>query len=64
MCCHDRGEHTQEQRHGCGCGCSGGGEPRRRYRTREEQIAELEPYLAELKKEVQAAEGRLAELRK
>ena len=53
---------------GCGCGCdceccSGGGF-KRQYWTRAEQIEELEPYLEELKLEVQAVEEMLADLKK
>jgi hypothetical protein len=47
----------------CGCSCCGDGGFRRRYKTKAEQIAELESYLGELKAEVSAAEERLAELR-
>jgi len=36
----------------------------RRFRTKEERIAELERYLEALKKEVQAAEEKLQDLRK
>ena len=36
----------------------------RRYQTKAEQITELEAYLGELKKEVQAVEERLQDLRK
>ena len=58
---------------GCSCGCGGGGGCccggrghgfHRRYQTHEEQAAELETYLAELKTEVQAVEERLAALRR
>ncbi len=45
------------------CCCSEDGGFRRRYKTRAEQIAELETYLADLKAEVQAAEERLGVLR-
>jgi hypothetical protein len=48
----------------CGCGCCGGGHFQRRYQTKEEQVADLESYLGELKLEVQAVEERLADLRK
>ncbi len=53
----------------CGCNCSceccgGGGHFHRRYQTKEEQIADLEAYLGELKLEVQAVEEHLADLRK
>jgi hypothetical protein len=49
----------------CGCGCDSG-QPRfqRRFKTKAEQIAELEAYLNELQKEVQAVEEKLADLRK
>jgi hypothetical protein len=46
----------------CDCGC--GGHFQRRFRTKAEQIAELEAYLGELKLEVQAVEEILADLRK
>jgi len=36
----------------------------RRYQTKDEQIAELETYLSDLKTEVQAVEEHLADLRK
>jgi hypothetical protein len=36
---------------------------RRRFRTREEQIGELEEYLRELQAEAKAVEERIAELR-
>ena len=49
----------------CGCECCGhNGHFERRYQTKAEQIAELEAYLEELKKEVQAVEEHLADLRK
>lgn len=47
----------------CGCDCHGDGGFRRRYKTKAEQIVELESYVSELKAETQAAEERLAELR-
>jgi hypothetical protein len=56
-----------------GCGCDGGsscecgghaGHFERRYQTKDEQIAELEAYLNELKTEVQAVEEHLADLHK
>jgi hypothetical protein len=53
--------------HGCSCGCEcdcHGGRFERRYQTKEEQIAELEAYLSELKTEVQAVEEHLADLHK
>ena len=46
----------------CDCGCHGGFH--RRFKTKAEQIAELEAYLAELKLEVQAVEEHLADLRR
>jgi hypothetical protein len=48
---------------GCDCGCD---QPhfQRRYKTKAEQIAELEGYLGDLKTELQAVEERLADLRK
>ena len=51
---------------GCNCGCEccrGGHHFQRRYQTKQEQIAELEAYLTDLKTEVQAVEERLADLR-
>jgi len=67
-------EHHQDQACDCGgaftegscdCGCCGDdGHFQRRYQTKEEQIAELEYYLKDLKLEVQAVEERLADLRK
>jgi hypothetical protein len=55
----------EDERGQCECGscCKEDGGFRRRYKTRAEQIAELEAYLADLKAEVQAAEERLGELR-
>ena len=49
---------------GGGCNCEGGSHFSRRYQTKEEQIAELENYLKDLKLEVQAVEERLTDLRK
>jgi hypothetical protein len=47
----------------CGCGCGGGGHLlQRRFRTKAEQIEELDAYLADLKLEVQAVEEQLADL--
>jgi hypothetical protein len=63
----DCGEKEAECGCGCGChdDCCGGGDSfQRRYRTRAEQIADLETYLGELKLEVQAVEEHLADLRK
>ena len=47
---------------GCDCGEHGGFE--RRFATKEEQVEELGYYLGELKKEVQAVEERIADLKK
>jgi hypothetical protein len=44
--------------------CCAGGHFQRRFKTKAEQIAELESYLEELKKEVQAVEEMVADLRK
>jgi hypothetical protein len=58
------GEHGGHRRHGgeCGCGCEGA--PfRRRFITREEQIAWLEEYLKELQAEAKGVEERIAELK-
>jgi len=50
---------------GCGCECGRhDGHFERRYQTKAEQISELEAYLDELKKEVQAVEEHLVDLRK
>ncbi len=49
---------------GCGGGCGGEGHFHRRYQTKDEQIAELETYLGDLKLEIQAVEEHLADLRK
>jgi hypothetical protein len=49
----------------CCCECCGEGRSfQRRYMTKAEKIAELEGYLDELKKEVQAVEEMLEDLRK
>jgi len=51
----------------CDCGkecCENGGHFLRRYQTKEEQIAELEIYLKDLKLEIQAVEEHLTDLRK
>jgi hypothetical protein len=47
----------------CGCRCRDGGF-KRRYQTNEEQTAELEAYLKDLKAEVQAVEERLKDLKR
>jgi hypothetical protein len=49
---------------GGGCGREGGSHFHRQYQTKEEQIADLENYLKDLKLEVQAVEERLTDLRK
>ena len=49
---------------GGGCGCESGNHFNRHYQTKEEQIAELENYLKDLKLEVQAVEECLSDLRK
>ena len=61
MCC---GESCKCNCCQCDCDCCGGaGRLHRRYQTKEEQIAELEAYLTDLKAEVQAVEERLADLK-
>jgi hypothetical protein len=62
--CHDEECNCHE---GCDCGCECCGNDHhfeRRFLTKEEQIADLEDYLADLKLEVQAVEEHLADLRK
>jgi hypothetical protein len=56
---------------GCHCGCGEGSRRHghhdrftRRFQTRDEQIAELEGYLTDLKAEARAVEERLADLRR
>jgi len=54
---------------GSNCHCAGNGPChshhfQRRFQTKAEQIVDLEAYLSELKKEVQAVEERLADLKK
>jgi hypothetical protein len=50
---------------GCSCSCCcGNGGFERRYQTRAEKISELDEYLKELKKEVQAVEEQLADLKR
>lgn len=62
MCCE---EHRRRHRECC-CHeagwCCEEGQFRRRYRTKAEEVAELQAYLNELKTEIQAVEERLAEL--
>ncbi len=51
----------------CGCGegcCDDEMHLERRFLTKDEQITELEGYLADLKLEVQAVEERLTDLKK
>ena len=49
----------------CGCECCGNNRHfERRFQTKAEQITELESYLEDLKKEVQAVEEHLADLHK
>jgi len=49
----------------CGGGCNCDSRHfQRRFKMKTERIAELESYLSELKKEVQAVEEMLADLRK
>jgi hypothetical protein len=51
----------------CGCGdgcCDGEMHLERRFLTKEEQISELEGYLADLKLEIQAVEEKLVDLKK
>ena len=47
-----------------GCDCGGHGGFVRQFATKEEQINELACYLDDLKKEVQAVEERIADLKK
>jgi hypothetical protein len=71
-CCSEGyGGGTCQCGEGCGgeCQCGGGCNCdnrhfQRRFKTKAEQIVELESYLSELKKEVQAVEEMLADLRK
>jgi hypothetical protein len=60
---HQDKECDCEKTHVDGC-CCGGDHFQRQYQTQEEQIAELEGYLKELKLEVQAVEEHLQNLRK
>lgn len=54
-------EYDGECHCGGGCNCDSR-HFQRRFKTKAEQIAELESYLDELKKEVQAVEEMLADL--
>ena len=57
-CCHGHGED---------CECRGAAEEHgsfhRRFRSRDEQVAELEAYRKELQEELKGVEERIAELR-
>lgn len=53
--------HCGEVSHDC---CCDQRHFQRRYQTKAEQIADLETYLADIQKEVQAVEERLADLKK
>ena len=65
---HDCEKHAHGNKSGCNCGCGceycGGSHFHRRYQTKDEQISDLEAYLADLNAEVQAVSERLADLRK
>jgi len=58
-CCHTK-ETRCEHGHCCCCCC---GHMRRRYLTRKEEIELLERYLDDLRKEIEAVEERLTELK-
>lgn len=60
-CCHPSpaGHHGSD----C-CGVGFGGEFHRRFTSREEVVARLESYLAELRAEAKAVEERIADLKK
>jgi hypothetical protein len=68
--CENEGCNCGEGSCGCGdcssgsCHCGDGSHFQRQYRTKAEQIVELEAYLGELKLEVQAVEEKLADLHK
>ena len=79
QCCSSHEEHDCCGKEDCGgeCQCGGGSDYhcggdgpchghhfQRRFQTKAEQIVELEVYLSELQKEVQAVEERLADLKK
>lgn len=57
-CCHTRDGHGHD--HGCCCCC---GHMARRYLTRKEETELLERYLEDLRKEIEAVEEKLRELR-
>ncbi len=52
-----------EGSHNLSCGCGGERPFRRRYRSREERIAALEAYLADLQGEAKGVEEEIARLR-
>jgi len=65
---HDNQEGCCGEKFGSECHCGGGCNCdschfQRRFKTKAERVAELESYLSELKKEVQAVEEVLADLR-
>lgn len=76
-CCgHEHREHGHQGQHGGeapeGCGCESGGEQgccgqgggfQRRFRSREELVAQLEVYRKDLQEELKAVEERIADLR-
>ena len=79
QCCSSHEEHDCCGKEDCGgeCQCGGGSDChcggegpchghhfQRQFQTKAEQIVELEAYLSELQKEVQAVEERLADLKK
>lgn len=57
-CCHTHERHRHNHGHCCCCG-----HMERRYLTRKEEIELLERYLDDLRKEIEAVEERLRELR-
>ncbi len=59
-CCHthERHSHGHDRGHHCCCGHMG-----RKYLTRKEETELLERYLEDLRKEIEAVEERLRELR-
>jgi len=54
--------HGHGPQGGCGCGQQGG-EFKRHYFSKEEQLGKLEKYLNDLKKEVQAIEELIKEVK-
>ena len=58
------GRHRHHHHGGsCACGCGSPGHFRRRFRSREEIVTDLERYLEDLRQEVVAVEERIAELK-